>query len=174
MRILIGIIAFVVWGGVSIQWYVCGVKQLCNEAVKKESDELVITEQPTDTLINKKELETITFSVSEIAVYFPFAKSYTEISKNLSDSMNVIVADMKNSDAFVFLTGNTDSIGTTESNHKLALERAEWVRQLMVSYGLNAEKIILNSNGESNPIAENSTEAGRAKNRRVDIILKSK
>jgi outer membrane protein OmpA-like peptidoglycan-associated protein len=69
----------------------------------------------------------------------------------------------------VIITGHTDNVGGKEYNQKLSLRRAKAVRNYLVSIGANAKKMTVSGKGETKPIASNSTEAGRAKNRRVEI-----
>ena len=65
--------------------------------------------------------------------------------------------------------GHTDSDGTEEYNMALSIRRAEAVRDYMVSEDVDAAIIDVSGEGESNPIASNATQEGRAENRRVDI-----
>lgn len=69
----------------------------------------------------------------------------------------------------ITVTGHTDSIGTDAYNDKLGLRRAQAVKGYMVSKGVPADKITVESKGKRQPVASNKTKEGRAKNRRVDI-----
>ena len=69
----------------------------------------------------------------------------------------------------IILVGHTDSRGTDEYNLDLGQRRADAVRDLLVEYGVSADRLGTKSEGESNPIASNATSRGRAKNRRVEI-----
>jgi len=69
----------------------------------------------------------------------------------------------------VTITGYTDSIGTDEYNKKLSLRRAEAVRDYLVSLGVDKSKLEVHGEGKANPVADNKTAAGRAKNRRVEV-----
>jgi OOP family OmpA-OmpF porin len=70
------------------------------------------------------------------------------------------------------ITGYTDNKGLLENNLSLSIARAEAVKnyilQKMPQYN---DIIFISGKGQENPIAENNTEAGRSKNRRVEIIL---
>jgi outer membrane protein OmpA-like peptidoglycan-associated protein len=67
--------------------------------------------------------------------------------------------------------GYTDNIGSDEYNQKLSEERADAVRDYLVSQGVSDGSISAAGYGKSNPIADNSTNAGRAQNRRVQLVV---
>lgn len=69
------------------------------------------------------------------------------------------------------IEGHTDSSGSETFNLKLSQQRADAVKALLVDYGVAASRIEATGMGESLPVADNNTEAGKAKNRRVDIII---
>ena len=69
----------------------------------------------------------------------------------------------------VIITGHTDNKGTAAYNKKLSLRRAQSVRDYLVSLGVDPGKLEVRGEGLAKPIADNSTEEGRAKNRRVEI-----
>lgn len=74
----------------------------------------------------------------------------------------------------VRVEGHTDSIGSEEYNQKLSQRRAESVVEYLVSKGVNGNNLIPVGMGETSPIANNDTDAGRALNRRVDFIVNTK
>jgi OOP family OmpA-OmpF porin len=69
----------------------------------------------------------------------------------------------------VVVAGYTDDSGDAAFNQQLSEERAEAVKAELVANGANPDKISTVGHGEDNPIADNSTREGRAKNRRVEI-----
>lgn len=71
----------------------------------------------------------------------------------------------------VSIEGHTDSSGSNELNLKLSQKRADAVKNLLVENGISADKISAEGMGEELPVAENTTSAGKAKNRRVEIII---
>lgn len=71
----------------------------------------------------------------------------------------------------VRIEGHTDSSGSNKLNLKLSQKRANAVKNLLVKNGIIAAQIKAVGMGEDFPIAENSTKAGKAKNRRVEIII---
>jgi OOP family OmpA-OmpF porin len=71
----------------------------------------------------------------------------------------------------VEVAGHTDSVGTDEYNMGLSMRRADAVRMYLIDKGIAADRMTVKGYGESEPIADNETEEGRFKNRRVELIL---
>lgn len=69
------------------------------------------------------------------------------------------------------IEGHTDTTGTAEFNLKLSEQRANTVRDFLISQGLSPDTISAEGMGQENPVADNSTAAGRKQNRRVEIIV---
>jgi outer membrane protein OmpA-like peptidoglycan-associated protein len=67
--------------------------------------------------------------------------------------------------------GYTDNVGSEEFNQKLSEQRAGTVRQYLIDQGLNPGSVTSQGFGLNNPVADNSTAAGRQKNRRVEIVI---
>ena len=71
----------------------------------------------------------------------------------------------------VRIVGHTDNTGTDAINNPLSVNRAQSARDYLVSRGVAASRISIDGRGSREPIADNSTDAGRARNRRIDIFL---
>jgi len=69
----------------------------------------------------------------------------------------------------VRVVGYTDNTGTAEHNSKLSKQRAEVVRDYLIDVGADPKKLDAIGAADANPIADNSTKEGQAKNRRVEI-----
>jgi OOP family OmpA-OmpF porin len=69
----------------------------------------------------------------------------------------------------VIAVGHTDSVGTDAYNQRLSIRRAEAVKAYLVGKNVEANRIYTEGKGEKQPVADNKTAAGRAKNRRVEI-----
>ncbi|MBX3653271.1 MAG: OmpA family protein [Ramlibacter sp.] len=69
------------------------------------------------------------------------------------------------------IIGHTDSTGPDSVNDPLSLQRAASARDYLAAHGVDPQRVMINGRGEHEPIADNSTEAGRARNRRVEIYL---
>lgn len=70
------------------------------------------------------------------------------------------------------ISGHTDSTGSEEYNAKLSEQRAISVKTFMIGKGLSSERLASRGLGESSPVASNATAEGRAKNRRVELVVK--
>lgn len=69
------------------------------------------------------------------------------------------------------IEGHTDNIGSDEANMKLSQQRADTVHDFLVQQGLGADTVTAVGMGKTDPVADNSTNEGRQKNRRVEIIV---
>ena len=69
----------------------------------------------------------------------------------------------------VIAIGHADSIGSDAYNQKLSVRRAESVKAYLVSKGIEANRVYTEGKGKKQPVADNRTREGRAKNRRVEI-----
>ena len=69
----------------------------------------------------------------------------------------------------IIAVGHTDSVGTDAYNQKLSVKRSEAVKAYLVSKGIEKNRVYTEGKGEKQPVADNKTTEGRAKNRRVEI-----
>jgi OOP family OmpA-OmpF porin len=69
----------------------------------------------------------------------------------------------------IIAVGHTDSVGSDAYNQKLSVKRAEAVKAYLVSKGIEKNRVYTEGKGEKQPVADNKTGEGRAKNRRVEI-----
>lgn len=124
-------------------------------------------------LVTVNDLKTNIAQSGHIAIYdihFDTGKSEVkpesaEALKNIAEYLNA------NKDNKYIIVGHTDNVGNFEDNIKLSKKRAEAVKNELVSkYGVKAEQLKSYGVGSTAPVATNSTDEGRAKNRRVEII----
>lgn len=103
-----------------------------------------------------------------------FASGSAKLLEKSFASLDDVVALMKENPTFhIEISGHTDITGGTELNQKLSESRAESVKQYLLEQGIDEDRITAKGYGETMPIADNKTAAGRAKNRRVEMKLKN-
>lgn len=115
---------------------------------------------PAPVLASKVTYAADAFFDFDKAVLKPEGKAKLEdlVSKVKGINLEVIIA-----------VGHTDWIGTVAYNQKLSVRRAEAVKAFLVSKGIEKNRVYTEGKGKSQPIADNKTAEGRAKNRRVEI-----
>ena len=72
----------------------------------------------------------------------------------------------------ITVVGHTDSVGSIEANRALSRNRAAAVADYLAQRGVRRDRMTVDSRGELEPIADNETEAGRAQNRRVEMLVR--
>jgi OOP family OmpA-OmpF porin len=106
-------------------------------------------------------------------IYFGFDRA--DIQEQFTGELAQVAELLKaGEEGTVVLEGHTDSTGPAEYNMGLSERRAAAVKKLLTeTYGISADHIEVRAFGETQPIADNDTEEGRAKNRRVDISVET-
>jgi outer membrane protein OmpA-like peptidoglycan-associated protein len=106
------------------------------------------------------------------SVFFNSGKSTFKVGDAATiaslDAMKEILTNYPN--AKFSIEGHTDSDGSTASNQKLSEDRANAVRNAMIERGIKADNLTAVGFGESKPISSNKTKAGKAQNRRTEVI----
>ena len=100
--------------------------------------------------------------------FFDFDKAV--LKKEGKAKLDDLVGKVKGINLEVIIAvGHTDSVGTDAYNQKLSVRRAEAVKAYLVSKGIEKNRVYTEGKGEKQPVADNKTKEGRAKNRRVEI-----
>jgi len=104
-----------------------------------------------------------------------FVTAKAELLPIARDRLNQVAKSLKelDDDKLVSIEGFTDSRGADDMNQKLSQDRANAVKDYLVSQGVKPEKLRSVGRGEASPIASNDTAEGRANNRRVEIVIQS-
>jgi len=148
--------------------------------VKKEGhsyDSQVITPEQMDTPVVTKDAEVKAIETGKVCdlrdIYYE-TNSYT-----LTQASKVVIALFveflkDNPTVKVEIQGHTDNIGNDDANQKLSEQRAKAVYDHVLSKGIPADRLRYKGYGESQPIADNNTASGRAKNRRTVFLIYEK
>jgi len=109
--------------------------------------------------------------LSDDAAKFPTNKY--ELSKEAQDALNAFAERLKseNKNVYLEIQGHTDSTGSESYNMQLGHDRAEAVRRYLNKQGVALNRMSTISYGASEPVESNKTKDGRAKNRRVVVIV---
>jgi len=100
--------------------------------------------------------------------FFDFDKSV--IKPEGKAKLDDLVGKIKDINLEVIIAvGHTDSVGSDTYNQKLSVRRSEAVKAYLVSKGIEKNRVYTEGKGEKQPVADNKTSEGRAKNRRVEI-----
>jgi len=101
-----------------------------------------------------------------------FAVNSSTISPNMRQTLDGVAQSMVNyPNSLIDVMGHTDSTGSDQYNLNLSRQRAESVANYLVSRGVSRARLETIGYGEQYPVADNTTEAGRAQNRRVEIRI---
>ena len=173
--LVIGAVIFSSWSAFSTWAYVCKIKGLCDEPIVASVIEDIPVEpiQPLEeTEESMSEPEPVIVSPDDITVHHPYDEATISDNEQLSKYATDLLEYMRaNPDAIITVTGYADSKGTEQYNYNLGLERANQVRNKLIEDGIYETSIVVKSQGENSPAAENSSELNRAKNRRTEISI---
>lgn len=103
-------------------------------------------------------------------ILFDFDKS--DLKPNAKENIRKLVASMnENPDTDILVVGHTDNVGKASYNQGLSERRAASVKSYAVAQGLDGSRVKTKGMGADEPISSNETDAGRAENRRVEIVI---
>jgi outer membrane protein OmpA-like peptidoglycan-associated protein len=132
---------------------------------KGEARNLVVTLTPTKVQVTEKQIVILD------VVYFETGKAI--IKPESFGLLDEVATTIRTNPQLgrVEVSGHTDSQGSDAANLDLSQRRSESVREYLASKGVPVERVVAKGYGETKPIADNKTAAGRAKNRRVEFNL---
>lgn len=161
------------------------IQHLVNTKNKSDSLNMVLTNNLTRSL-SREELKDVDVQVLKGVVYISLADNMLyksgsyEISSAAGETLSKIakiITDYKDYD--VLIEGNTDNVPIAQTNIRnnwdlSALRASSVVQALQTQYGVDPKRLTAGGRGEFNPIASNTDPAGKAKNRRTQIIITPK
>ena len=105
-------------------------------------------------------------------IYFPSNSTKKLSNVNIINYLKDVANSVKGNNKKILLSGHSDSRGNGTLNKKLALARANSIKNELIRLGVTANRISTISYGEEKPIASNDTKEGQQKNRRVELEIK--
>lgn len=147
-----------------------GTGTIIGRQMDKKAEELAKLENvQVETVKDANGLEAIKVTFDS-GILFDFNKSTLRPEAKASlDKFATEMSDMKETGITVY--GHTDNVGSEAANRKISLQRAESVGNYLNSKGIAKSRITMQGLGYDQPVADNSTEAGRAQNRRVEVFI---
>lgn len=147
---------------------------IVEEPIPEEPIEPLVTET-NSTEINENQLAIISKRLKNSSLILSFDRDakISELRTEQQQFLDDLVTYLANNPtAIVKSIGHTDSQGEYVRNKYISRKRAEFVKDYLVKNGINEKQIWVFYEGPDQPIADNETREGRAKNRRVEVVLK--
>lgn len=161
------------------------IQHLVNMKNKSDSLNIVLTNNLTRSL-SRDELKDVDVKVLKGVVYISLADNMLyktgdyQISERAGETLSKIAKIIKDyNDYEVLVEGNTDDVPISRPNIRnnwdlSALRASSVVQALQYNYGVDPKRLTAGGRGEYNPVADNSSEAGKTRNRRTEIIVTPK
>lgn len=122
-------------------------------------------------MVLKKEEGAIIESDNVVTFLFPFNSTEKDNNPAVDDYLKKLVEKHKALTTTFSITGYTDDVGEPAENIALGMGRAKSIAKILTNNGIDAARIKVDSKGEAEPLADNTTEDGRHQNRRVTITV---
>ena len=161
------------------------IKQLVDAKSKSDSLNMVLTNNLTRSL-SREELKDVDVKVLKVVVYVSLADNMLfksgsyEVSDRAMETLSKIAKIIKDySDYDVLVEGNKDNVPISKTNIRnnwdlSALRASSVVQVLQNKFGINPSRLTAGGRGEFNPLTDNDSEVGKARNRRTEIIITPK
>ncbi|HIO72994.1 MAG TPA: OmpA family protein, partial [Flavobacteriales bacterium] len=127
-----------------------------------------------DMVVDRK--EKLIFAKPELFqvnnILFKLASAQLEISDKSKKQLDAVIKQLETAPGFkIRIAGHTDDRGKEKYNLELSLKRANFIAEYVESKGISSDNLVVEGYGSDRPLASNSTEDGRSKNRRVEVTL---
>jgi len=181
------VVTLALWMCGSSYWYVTNIKELNsgetnqpsktsekNDKGKKgeKGEKNKDTADSSEEKKNKPEPNNKVVKIENKVVYFKSGAENLKLDDEIESYFNELLSFMNEHKAeSIKVVGHTDIIGDEEINMALGLHRAEFVKNLLIKKGIEADQIRALSMGEKNPVSINGSADDRNLDRRVEIII---
>lgn len=152
----------------------CPIPDTDGDGVNDEEDKCINEKGPASNygcpVIDEKIVERVNKAAQNVF----FATGSDKLLAKSFPKLNDVVTILKENPSYkVNVDGHTDDVGKDENNQVLSEKRAASVKAYLVSKGIDESRLTSTGYGESKPVADNKTAAGRAKNRRVEMTVRN-
>ncbi len=127
----------------------------------------------TYSLVPSKALNrfSVTREEGKLIIHFPSNSKDPQRDNGVMQELKRLVKTAGEQGQTILVTGHTDNHGEPEKNKILGLIRAVSIQQILIESGMPEAKVLVDSEGEEQPMASNTTELGRQLNRRVELVV---
>ncbi|MEM8557406.1 MAG: OmpA family protein [Bacteroidota bacterium] len=139
------------------------------EAVEIPDEETAAPSVPTEPEVEVVANGAVRFDLSSSLLFSSGSSRLQSASTPTLDALGQSLVEFPNSD--VYLVGHTDNRGSETTNMRLSEARAQAVAEFLAGYGVSRNRLTIEGKGEMEPVFNNLTSVGRAKNRRVEVII---
>jgi OmpA-OmpF porin, OOP family len=179
-QIVIGVLVFLIWLVVSTYWYVCGIRDLCEQPTPPPAITLLPVEEAAPVKIPEPKPEPAPQPKVEEKKEFILPTIYFIMERDSVKNVDDLIASAKmaadsleeGADLKLYITGHTGDDGEETNDYGLGLKRADAVKKYMIIRGIPGDKIVTTSKGGDEPKASGSSQEGRMLNRRVEMVVK--
>jgi len=163
-------------------WHVFRIEQagkgpvsvLLNVPYESEYELVIVEQQAMAQTVQAGELAKEINSNGFATIYVNFDTNQSVLKQDGVVAVKEIALLMKQVPKLKLnIEGHTDNVGSPADNKKLSQARAEAVVKAVVGEGVDAKRLVAVGRGQESPVADNRNEAGRAKNRRVELVKQS-
>jgi type IX secretion system PorP/SprF family membrane protein len=148
------------------------VKPKAAVAKKDMSERLRYKQDSIKAHANAGQIKHEPLVLEKATLHFNFTFASFEIEEEEASYLNELANAFKdNPDLRIKLTGHTDDVGSEKFNLKLSIQRAEKIREFLALRGVSPDRVTVDGKGESEPLTSNTTEEGKSKNRRVELVI---
>lgn len=119
----------------------------------------------------KPEVEIVEVSDDEFDIRFPFSQNTATLNAGAEAYLQTLAERVAQTKETISITGHTDNVDSEAFNMELGQERADFIRDRLIAYGVDPDLIEVSSRGLNSPKASNATAEGRRINRRATIVL---
>jgi OmpA-OmpF porin, OOP family len=152
----------------------CPIPDTDKDGVNDEDDKCVNEAGPASNFGCPEVKQEIVERINRAAKNIYYATGSEKILAKSFKSLNEVVTILnENASLKLTIDGHTDNTGNEDKNQALSERRAASVKAYLVSKGIDEGRLTSNGFGSSKPAAENTTAAGRAQNRRVEMVAKN-
>lgn len=102
-----------------------------------------------------------------------FETGKARLTRESQNTVQTLLAAIKRRGAItIAISGHTDAAGSALSNEKLAYERADMIRRMLLNNGVDPERVSVSSHGKSNPVVPTPDGVAEPRNRRVEVVIR--